>query len=554
MLTFITLLFSSCSKEENKIGSFDISEIPQDELYSEPGKFPFVRDDLNVSLTIAVDNPKLISSFENNSFTKYIEDNANIEIEWLVWDSSSSRDKLISSLESNEYPDVFLGLSILNSDIEKYGVEQQKFIPINDLINSETMILKNLLSENKEYIDVISASDKKIYSVPTLDENKPLVYGSKVWINNNWLEELELETPETVDQFYNVLKAFKTKDPNVNGKEDEIPFIFGKSQHSSLNFILNAFFFTNFEFSNYNFLSLDDERNVVSDISRLGYKEALKYLNILSKENLIYDESFNLSSNAMKNIFNIDPNVVGAFASSNPIDVLPSYESLDDYTLLPPLTGESNHASTAVFPDYPTTGSFLITDKCEHPVVAIKLADYLLSPEGTLNNLFGIENEGWKESDEDDIAINGSHATWERNQSTVNDVGANRWLRGPYWFDNELKEHETNYGNITNGKIRNSMDLEKYLYDGTATLYEPYGKDFEKYVLPPIKFTSSESTELQAIWSELAQYISDMSRYFIEESNNIDGEWGEYINKLSDLGLDRYIELYQIAYDRQYSK
>ena len=42
-------------------------------------------------------------------------------------------------------------------------------------------------------------------------------------IRQDWLDKLGLDMPETLDDWYNVLKAFKTQDPNGNGKADEIP-------------------------------------------------------------------------------------------------------------------------------------------------------------------------------------------------------------------------------------------------------------------------------------------------------------------------------------------
>ena len=42
----------------------------------------------------------------------------------------------------------------------------------------------------------------------------------------DWLDKLGLPIPETTDDLYNTLKAFKTQDPNGNGLNDEIPFSF----------------------------------------------------------------------------------------------------------------------------------------------------------------------------------------------------------------------------------------------------------------------------------------------------------------------------------------
>ena len=43
-------------------------------------------------------------------------------------------------------------------------------------------------------------------------------------IRQDWLDKLGLSMPTTVDEWYNVLKAFRA-DPNGNGKADEIPCI-----------------------------------------------------------------------------------------------------------------------------------------------------------------------------------------------------------------------------------------------------------------------------------------------------------------------------------------
>ena len=40
------------------------------------------------------------------------------------------------------------------------------------------------------------------------------------FIRKDWLDKLGLEQPKTIDDFYNVLKAFKEQDPDGNGAND----------------------------------------------------------------------------------------------------------------------------------------------------------------------------------------------------------------------------------------------------------------------------------------------------------------------------------------------
>ena len=44
-----------------------------------------------------------------------------------------------------------------------------------------------------------------------------------MFINKTWLDKLGLQMPTTWDELENVLDAFKTQDPNGNGKADEVP-------------------------------------------------------------------------------------------------------------------------------------------------------------------------------------------------------------------------------------------------------------------------------------------------------------------------------------------
>ncbi len=43
-------------------------------------------------------------------------------------------------------------------------------------------------------------------------------------IRKDWLDNLGLKMPRTLDDWYNVMVAFKKNDPNKNGKNDEIPW------------------------------------------------------------------------------------------------------------------------------------------------------------------------------------------------------------------------------------------------------------------------------------------------------------------------------------------
>ncbi len=68
-----------------------------------------------------------------------------------------------------------------------------------------------------------TAPDGHIYALPQWADCYHCTYPDKLWINSTWLKKLGLQVPKTTEDLRNVLLAFKTKDPNGNGKADEIP-------------------------------------------------------------------------------------------------------------------------------------------------------------------------------------------------------------------------------------------------------------------------------------------------------------------------------------------
>ncbi|MHA6168385.1 extracellular solute-binding protein [Bacillus mojavensis] len=77
----------------------------------------------------------------------------------------------------------------------------------------------------KDYKNV-SQADEKILKNSSINGEVYGVYRSRdliracMIIRTDWLKNVGLDMPETLDDFYEVLKAFKEKDPDGNGKDD----------------------------------------------------------------------------------------------------------------------------------------------------------------------------------------------------------------------------------------------------------------------------------------------------------------------------------------------
>lgn len=100
-------------------------------------------------------------------------------------------------------------------------------MPLDELINQ---YMPNYTERRDAEADdpttSLVASDGKVYTVGYLVGQK-INTNQHFFINQEWLDALNLETPSNVEELTEVLRAFKTGDPNGNGQADEIPLEMG---------------------------------------------------------------------------------------------------------------------------------------------------------------------------------------------------------------------------------------------------------------------------------------------------------------------------------------
>ncbi|WP_042203948.1 extracellular solute-binding protein [Paenibacillus camerounensis] len=134
--------------------------------------------------------------------------NTNIHFEWVP--NASYTDKFNITLASGKLPDIiYVGdvkaSSFVNAARSGAFWEVGPYLKdYPNLSQANPVILNNSAIDGKNY---------GIYRGRALGRNG-------VVFRKDWLEKLGLETPQTVDEFYNMLKAFKEQDPDGNGKDD----------------------------------------------------------------------------------------------------------------------------------------------------------------------------------------------------------------------------------------------------------------------------------------------------------------------------------------------
>ena len=75
---------------------------------------------------------------------------------------------------------------------------------------------------------------------------------------------------------------------------------------------------------------------------------------------------------------------------------------------------------------------------------------------------------------------------------------------------------------------------------------EPYAV---KEILYNFNFTLEETDVMTSIGKDIEDYVKEMEAKFVNGSASFT-QWDEYVNTLNKMGLDRYMEVYQAAYER----
>lgn len=158
----------------------------------------------------------------HKGFVEETEKEAGITIDWDTYINSEWGDKKSVLMAGGDLPDAFWGsLALSDGDIAQ---NQSLFIPLEDLIEEHMPNLMAAFEAEPSLRALVTSPDGHIYSLPKKLPLRPKT-GNQLFINQKWLDNLGLEMPETHEEFYDVLKAFKDQDANGNGdSNDEIPY------------------------------------------------------------------------------------------------------------------------------------------------------------------------------------------------------------------------------------------------------------------------------------------------------------------------------------------
>lgn len=154
-------------------------------------------------------NPEI--ELKDNPIVAEVEKKTGIRLNIEAPSSNDYWDRVKVIIAAGDTPDLFM----YGSDVQSTQWAQQGVLAeVTDLVKDYPNLMKNI--DAAHWKDTEFFGDGKLYGVTRPSADNQFGY----LINKKWLTKLNLEAPRTVDEFVEVCRAFTTKDPDGNGKDD----------------------------------------------------------------------------------------------------------------------------------------------------------------------------------------------------------------------------------------------------------------------------------------------------------------------------------------------
>ncbi|MET0694199.1 MAG: ABC transporter substrate-binding protein [Propionibacteriaceae bacterium] len=517
----------------------------------------------NPPVTLNVFSPQFPDTdLATNAFTKAMTDKFNITFKWqtTTLDGGPSKEKRQISLASGDYPDAYMLIPWVDQFTQAELLKlsgQGVLLPLDGLIDKYAPNIKKAFAASPDYKKMATAPDGKIYGIPQWADCFHCSYQDKLWMNSAWLKKLGLEQPKTTDDMRKVLQAFKTQDPNGNGKADEIP-LGADVRDILIPYFMNAFIYDpqGTSGNNNSTLVLNDGK-VDTVANKDGWREGLTYIKSLYAEGLIDKGAFTQNADALKQQGdNADAVILGSATVLHPgiFVTLGSPDGRDkQYDAVPPLTGPSGANFTGyTFPSVPGA-TFVLTNKAtpEMQVQAIKMLDYIFSDQGQIEGMFGVEGKTWVKPSASDVALDKNvKPLYKQIPLKAGEKDPNAKWSAMAQYNNTATFRSAE---AVSTDIYSPEGYERRLFDATK-LYAGHEDKNQVYPFWQVWIDPSLGSEVATLQTNIETYVQQNALQFITGSKDIDAEWDSYLKGLDGVGLPRFLQIQQEAYDKSGAK
>lgn len=522
---------------------------------------------------------------QNSPIYKEIMKNADSEYPIYVRTSGSNNweDALNNSFLGGNMPDIFVCYAMDRPTNFKKWIRDGAVLPISDYVSeTEYPNIYNRLKKFDYLKDRIDYFGGKHYALPietTLEHGMFLrldwienlnnklpkilvqdgIIASEAAMTNELRTQYEFKIPETLTEFYRLMRAFTKFDPDNNGRNDTYGYTSSETNMWFNNWIFEAMSSNPDGVHDSTYWGWVDDGNggLTSSWITEGSKKSVAFLNKLYKEGILDPDYIATDADTKQTKFvqgkvgcmvgNIWYNtVLDNFRSANNCT---AEEAKTRFTLINPPKGENGAYGMKGNPGFWCSvcinGMLSETER----TAALKLLDYIYSDEANDLFTYGVEGTHYKVENGEKVSLMGQDSN-----------GYNYTLesKDPAWALSSLSSWKYSYYS----PYQSNADMIKEFMDRAA---EYSRVDAVTYVQTPLYVDYDSSIANQAL-EQYVRMISNASYYGSSDSANpdwnnlytynqsFDNAWSSFTNLyLNTWGGKRMIEEYS-AEAKKYMK
>jgi len=455
-------------------------------------------------------------------YVKKLREQTGIQAEYLH-PGGNSVEQFNLIIASGDMPDIMEYNWLNYPGGPENAIAERVILRLNDVFEKYAPNVLAYLKANPDIDRMIRTDDGSYYCFPFIRGDFSLLLSSGLLVRQDWLDELGMELPETIDEWHAVLSAFRDRKgitaPFTNYNLSNMPFAYAFGVVPR-NFVVG-------QDGRIRYSPVEEAyRSYISTVAR-WYREGLIDPDILAA-------SFDQVSTKMTR--GVSGATVAPIGSGMGTWTASARQQNPSFALsgapIPALRkGERPYLSYAVYP-YAGISSAAITAKTRNVEAAARYLDWNYSEEGYILNNFGIEGESFHWVDGypayTDLILNNPDG-----RPVAQGLGAYTRAQdsGPFVQDPRYLEQ---YYTLPEQK------------DALARWAFP---DMLKHIVPPLTPTPAESAEFAAIMAEVNTYQREMESKFIIGTEPL-SNWDTYVGTIKRLGIDRAIEIQNAALSR----
>ena len=525
------LLIMSASACGNKIDH----EVEPANTVSSNGKVSFpLEEEMTFDIMVRYDGD-LDAALENCAFWNRLYELTNVKINFIVLPTDGTMGAFNAMFAANQEGDAILGGSMINESDLSLMAANGLLMPMNEYINDPEIMPnfnERVLAESPATKAYITMPDGNIYSLPKYTALDGNYLECPLWINKNWLDQLNLPVPTTIEELEAALIAFRDHDMNGNGNAgDEIPYIFLNGQtYSHMEAILGLWGLATKDGINDSYVYIQNGQVQFAPTSN-AYKDALTTLNRWYESGLIWSECFTGTEETFQAKVSSAVPMVGLLAAKT---ITAGYE--DFFVQLEPVAVEGYEAQWYRHPGrLGGKGQFSLTRSCKNPEVLMHWIDLFYSLENTVAINYGEEDDG----------------RWTRHSD-----GRYEFFTLPAGKTEELQvtaplfyELFTNVpGAFTAKDFEERIVLSSIqaTYQESYDVYEAYMTD-EFWPRPYV--ADADVSRLAELRTDIFHIVTEKREAWVTGINDVDADWNDYLKLMDKIGVEEFLDILQRNYD-----